>query len=168
MILRPEAAADVEEIRHLTARAFNGHPHGDGSEPEIIDRLRDAGALTLSLVAEDEGALVGHVAFSPVVLSDGTPGWFGLGPLSVDPGKQRFGIGSALVRAGLHELAAAGAKGCVVMGDPDYYTRFGFKADGALVYPGCAPQYFLNLPLSGPPASGIVAYNPAFAPGTPD
>lgn len=168
MILRRETPGDVDAIRDLTARAFHGHPYSDGSEPGIIDRLRDAGALTLSLVAEDGSVVAGHVAFSPVVIADGTPGWFGLGPLSVDPARQRSGIGSALVHAGLRELQAANAAGCVLAGDPDYYTRFGFKADGSLVYPGCAPQYFLNLPLSGQPASGIVAYHPAFTPGTPD
>lgn len=168
MILRPEAAGDADHIRDLTRRAFDGHPYSDGSEPGIIDRLRQAGALTVSLVLEEEGGVAGHVAFSPVTISNGAPGWFGLGPLSVDPGRQRQGAGSKLVRAGLEALVRLGAAGCVLAGDPAYYGRFGFKADGSLTYPGCAPQYFLSLPLSGPPASGIVTYHPAFAPGTPD
>lgn len=108
MIIRPESPADHSLIRDLTARAFAGAAHADGSEPRIIDALRAAGALTLSLVAEVEGRPVGHVAVSPVTISDGTPNWYGLGPVSVDPPHQRSGIGSELVQAALAELRSRG------------------------------------------------------------
>ncbi|MBW8285268.1 MAG: GNAT family N-acetyltransferase, partial [Rhizobium sp.] len=94
-----------------TAAAFAGHPHSDGSEPQIIERLRRLGKLTLSLVAEDDGKIVGHVAFSPVTLSGGEGGWYGLGPISVAPGRQRGGIGSTLIKTGLAKLEAQGASG---------------------------------------------------------
>ena len=74
MIIRPERAGDIEAIRTLTQTAFETAPHADGTEHLIIDRLRAAGALTLSLVAEVDGAIVGHVAFSPVTVSDGSAG----------------------------------------------------------------------------------------------
>ena len=106
MIVRDEIAADVEAIRKLTAEAFAEIAYSDGCEPVIIDRLRAAGALTLSLVAEDDAAVIGHVAFSPVTISGETGDWYGLGPISVLPARQGQGIGSALVRAGLDRLKA--------------------------------------------------------------
>ncbi len=117
MRIRSETPDDITAIRALTARAFAGHPHSDGSEPAIIDRLRLADALTLSLVAEQDGAPVGHLALSPVDW-EGGHGWFGLGPVSVDPSHQGKGIGSALIRQALEHLQAAGFSGCVVAGDP--------------------------------------------------
>jgi putative acetyltransferase len=125
--LRPEQPGDESAISAVTEAAFTGHPHSDGSEVGIVERLRGAGALTISLVAEDAGQIVGHAAFSPVTIADGTTGWFGLGPVSVQPGRQREGIGSALIRAGLEQLRQAGAAGCVVLGDPAYYGRFGYS-----------------------------------------
>ena len=132
MIIRDERPEDVDAIRNLTARAFAGMPYSDGTESAIVDRLREAGTLTLSLVAAMDGAVVGHVAFSPVAISDGSKDWFGLGPISVEPQHQREGIGSALVDAGLSRLKALGARGCVLVGDPGYYGRFGFSTGPAL------------------------------------
>ena len=109
MILRPERDRDIDAIRALTQTAFRTAPHADGTEHLIIDRLRAAGALTLSLVAEADGAIVGHVAFSPVAVSDGSEGWYGLGPISVDPARQGEGIGGKLIREGLEGLKALGA-----------------------------------------------------------
>src|SRR5690606_32587977 len=126
--------------------AFRGAPHSDGSEAEIIERLRVAGDLAVSLVAVDaDGAIVGHVAFSPVTISDGTSGWYGRGPVSVVPSHQGTGIGSSLIRAGLERLRSAGARGCVVLGEPAFYARFGFRHDPRLVFPGPPPEYFLRL-----------------------
>src|SRR5690606_18603384 len=113
-------------IHTLVAAAFDGHPHSDGSEPAIVDRLRADGDLTISLVAEDGGEIVGHIAFSPVTISDGNEGWFGLGPVAVAPQRQREGIGAALIEHGLALLRERGSAGCVVLGDPAYYGRFGF------------------------------------------
>ncbi len=161
MILRPETQADQAAIRALTAAAFDGHPHSDGSEPRIIDALRDAGALTLSLVAELDGRIVGHAAFSPVEWS-AQPGWFGLGPVSVAPAHQGQGIGGRLIETGLGDLRRNGARGCVVLGDPAYYTRFGFAQDPRLTYPGLPPEYFMALSFGPITGTGPVRYDPSF------
>ncbi|MEI4488089.1 N-acetyltransferase [Frigidibacter sp. MR17.14] len=162
MILRPEAPADAAAIRSVTAAAFAGAPHASGTEAAIPDALRDAGALTLSLVAEEAGQVLCHVAFSPVLINGQDLGWLGLGPLSVAPEHQRRGIGGRLVAAGLERLRAGGAAGCVVLGDPDYYTRFGFLADPRLRYPAAPARYFLHIAFAGPVPQGVVAYHPAF------
>ncbi len=166
MIVRPEREGDWDAIRSVTAAAFDGRPYSDGSEPEIVERLRDAGALSASFVAEDGGRIIGHIALSPVGVESGAQGWFGLGPISVLPARQGQGIGSILVQTGLGWLREMGASGCVLAGDPAFYERFGFRADPALMLQDCAPQYFLALPLSSAPASGMVRYHPAFYGGT--
>lgn len=160
MHIRPETPADIDAIRALTAAAFAGMPHASGTEAAIIDALRAAGALVRSLVAEEDGAPVGHVAFSPVTIEGADRRWLGLGPVSVLPGRQGAGIGSALVRTGLAQVADAA--GCVLLGAPGYYRRFGFIADPALRYPSAPAEYFLSRVLAGPPASGTVAFHPAF------
>ena len=120
------------------------------------------GALTLSLVAEEDGQIIGHAAFSPVTI-DGRPcGWYGLGPVAVRPNRQRRGIGDAVISEGLGELVAYGAAGCVVLGEPAYYGRFGFNADSRLRFPGPPAEYFQALAFGGPVPSGTVAYHPAF------
>ena len=162
MRLRPEQPADIDAIRALTARAFDGHPHSDGSEPAIIDRLRAAGALSLSFVAvDDDDQIVGHIALSPVEWEGGAD-WFGLGPVSVAPEHQGRGVGSALIEAALADLRASGAAGCVLAGDPAYYTRFGFRADPHWVYPGLPPEYFMALAFGVAKGRGVVRYHPAF------
>ncbi|WPE20271.1 N-acetyltransferase [Shinella zoogloeoides] len=162
MILRPERDGDIDAIRALTERAFRTAPHADGTEHLIIDRLRAAGALTLSLVAEEGGAVVGHVAFSPVSVSDGSAGWYGLGPISVDPSRQGGGIGGRLVRDGLARLEALGAAGCVLLGDPAYYGRFGFEPDPRLTLDGVPPEYFMRVAFSPVYGEGTVSYHPGF------
>lgn len=162
MIVRPERAADIDAIRALTEAAFRTAPHADGTEHLIIDRLRAAGALTLSLVAEADGAVVGHVAFSPVTISDGSAGWYGLGPISVDPSRQGEGIGGRLIREGLDRLKALDAAGCVLLGDPAYYGRFGFAPDPRLRLDGVPPEYFMRMAFSPVYGEGTVSYHPAF------
>ncbi|WP_119256362.1 GNAT family N-acetyltransferase [Shinella zoogloeoides] len=162
MILRPERDGDIDAIRALTERAFRTARHADGTEHLIIDRLRAAGALTLSLVAEEGGAVVGHVAFSPISVSDGSAGWYGLGPISVDPSRQGEGIGSGLVRDGLARLEALGAAGCVLLGDPAYYGRFGFEPDPRLTLDGVPPEYFMRVAFSPVYGEGTVSYHPGF------
>jgi putative acetyltransferase len=161
-IVRPERRGDEGAIRGVIEEAFAGHPHSDGREPAIVDQLRAAGDLAESLIAESAGDIVGHVAFSPVVISDGSPGWFGLGPLSVLPSRQSEGIGSGLVWEGFTRLRRLGAQGCVVLGDPEYYARFGFAHSSALTYPGPPPRYFLRLVWGGPRPAGEVRYAAAF------
>ena len=161
MRIRPERIGDEAAIRTLTTDAFAGTAHSDETEADIIDLLRAAAALTVSLVAEDADAIVGHVAFSPVSIS-GADGWFGLGPVSVVPARQGQAIGAALIVEGLAQLRERGAKGCVLLGDPAYYARFGFAHDPAIIYPGPPPEYFQALAFGDQRATGIVAYHPAF------
>lgn len=96
--IRSETPADIEAIAAVTKAAFAMLAISDHTEQYIVEALRAAGALTVSLVAERAGRVVGHIAFSPVTISDGTPGWYGLGPVSVLPECQRQGIGAALIR----------------------------------------------------------------------
>lgn len=160
--IRQEAPADVLAIEAVTIAAFLNAAHTSHAEQHIVNALRRAGALTISLVAETDGVLVGHVALSPVNISDGSPHWFGLGPISVYPANQRDGVGSALMLAALAALRERNAQGCVLLGDPSYYGRFGFSATPDLVLPGVPPEYFQALHLSSTTPRGTVAYHPAF------
>jgi len=160
--IRDETPAEAAAIRHLTDTAFAGAEHASGTEGAIVDALRRTGALTLSLVAATDGEVVGHVAFSPVTIAGAACGWFGLGPVAVLPARQRAGIGAALIRAGLARLRIAGAAGCVVLGDPAYYPRFGFAPDPALRFEGVPPEYFMALAFSDTSPAGAVVYHPAF------
>lgn len=160
--IRPERPGDEAAIQALTRAAFAGMPFSDGREPEFVGDLRAAGDLTLSLVAVSGRAIVGHIAFSPVTISDGSPDWQGLGPVSVAPPRQRRGIGAALIGHGIAELRARGAAGVVLLGSPAYYARFGFEHDPALTYPGPPAAYFQRLVLRGTPPRGTVRYAPAF------
>lgn len=162
LILRPETDADIDAIRAVTLAAFHDLAVSRHTEQFIIEALRAAGALTLSLVAEQEGRVVGHIAFSPVVLSDGTPGWYGLGPVSVLPECQRQGIGKALMVEGLARLRGLKAAGCCLVGHPEYYRKFGFRNVPELVLDGVPPEYFFALPLAGPLPRGSVTFHPAF------
>jgi putative acetyltransferase len=146
----------------VTVSAFLGAGHSTHTEQYIVNALRRAGKLAVSLVAEADGVVIGHVAVSPVSISDGTSGWFGLGPISVLPQHQRRGIGSQLVREALRLLRRRGAAGCVVLGDPEYYSRFGFQADSNLVLPGVPPGYFQARSFNSSRPRGIVTYHEAF------
>ncbi|MEP5937847.1 MAG: N-acetyltransferase [Erythrobacter sp.] len=162
--LRPEADGDAATIHALTTAAFKDMEFSDGDEPELVDSLRRDGDLTLSLVAEDAERIVGHIAFSPVTISDGSPDWYGLGPVSVWPELQKQGIGGALIRRGIADLRERGARGIILLGSPIYYSRFGFEHDPALTYPGPPAEYFQRLILTGEAAQGEVRYAPAFDP----
>ena len=153
---------DEAAISSVIAAAFANAEHSDGTEARIVERLRQAGALTLSLVAEDQGSILGHVAFSPVTVDGRNVGWYGLGPVTVEPHSQGGGIGAKLICEGLDRLRAIGANGCVVLGEPDYYGRFGFRADPRLAYPGPPPEYFQALAFAAEIPRGTVAYHPAF------
>src|SRR5690606_6248725 len=151
-----------DAIREVTRAAFASAPHASGTEHRIVDALRAAGALSISLVAVEGGRVVGHVAISPVQVDGGPPGWFGLGPLSVTPARQGRGVGAALVRDALARLRAMGAAGCVLLGDPAYYGRFGFQPAAPLVLPDVPPEYFQAIAFSGVRPAGVVRYHPAF------
>lgn len=163
MIIRDETDSDAGEIRALTAAAFADVPQSSQSEAALVEALRAAGALTLSLVAvDDDGRVVGHVALSPVAIDgDAGRGWYGGGPLSVRPDRQHRGIGTALVRSALDHLRARNASGCVAVGDPEYYRRFGFTS-GSLVLPGVPAHNVLAVAFDGAVPAGTVAFHPAF------
>ncbi|WP_428385675.1 GNAT family N-acetyltransferase [Nevskia ramosa] len=161
--IRNEAARDIAAIEAVTIAAFLQAAHTDHTEQFIVDALRKAGQLTISLVADDDGAVIGHVAVSPIALSDGASRWYGLGPISVVPGHQGQGIGSHLMTRALAELRALGAAGCVVLGDPRYYARFGFRAEPSLVLPDVPAKYFQAIVFSGQLPSATVSYHQAFA-----
>lgn len=160
--IRDENTLDVPFIEALTEAAFRNAPHRSGTEQHIVHALRRAGQLTLSLVAEEGGVIVGHVAVSPVSVSDGARDWYGLGPISVQPELQGRNIGAALMHAALDGLRARGAAGCVLVGDPAYYTRFGFHPVPGLVYPGIPPEYFMALTFGHRTPQGVVSFHPAF------
>lgn len=161
-MIRDQQPEDDATVRQLVGDAFRGRPYSDGREPAILDALRAAGALTVALVAEEDGEILGQVAFSPVAI-DGTAGdWYGLGPVAVRPDRQRQGIGQALIRAGLDRIRVLGAAGCVLAGAPGYYGRFGFTADPRLQSPGIPSQYFLVLPFAAEVPGGTVTFHPAF------
>jgi len=162
MILRKETVADIEAITEITIAAFKNHPISNHTEQFIINALRDADALTLSLVAEIEGRVVGHIAFSPVIISDGTKGWYGLGPVSVLPEYQKQGIGKSLINEGLSFLKELGGQGCALVGDPNYYKRFGFKNFPELVHKGIPQEVFLVLPFTEKIPKGIVVFHEGF------
>lgn len=162
LTVRGEQAADIDAIARLTEAAFQSAAHSSHTEQFIVNALRRCGQLTVSLVAVEGAAIVGHVAVSPVAISSGVTGWHGLGPISVSPHRQGQGIGSKLMQAALAQLQRLGAAGCVVLGDPAYYGRFGFKAHPGLELPGIAPEYFQALSFGGEPPAGQVRYHAAF------
>lgn len=161
--IRSEQSCDVEAIHAVTTAAFLNAPHTDHTEQFVVKALRESGALAISLVAEAEDEIVGHVALSAVSISDGTERWYGLGPISVLPGRQNEGIGARLMRAAIHELKNLEAQGCVLFGDPDYYHRFGFAPIEGLILPDVPPEYFQALVLEGSVPQGIVTYHSAFS-----
>lgn len=162
LAVRAETAGDAEAIGELTETAFRDAPHSSHTEHFIVAALRRAGQLTVSLVAEEGGAIVGHVAISPVAISSGATAWYGLGPISVVPTHQKRGIGSALMEAALAELRRLDGRGCVVLGDPGYYGRFGFRSEPTLALPGVPQAYFQALALVGDVPAGTVKYHEAF------
>ena len=160
--IRSEQATDIATIREITKAAFALMAYSSQTEAEIIDALRAAGALTLSLVALDQGEIIGHVAFSPVTIDGEDKGWYGLGPVSVRPDRQKSGIGGRLIREGLEHLAKSGTKGCVLLGDPGYYRRFGFENHAGLRLEGVPAEYFMAKAFEGPVPSGHVSYHEGF------
>jgi putative acetyltransferase len=160
--IRPETESDHTVIFEVTRRAFAGKPYSDGTEPHIVDGLRNANALTLSLVAQLGDQIVGHVAFSPAISAKGTMGWYALGPLSVHPTVQRSGIGSSLVLAGLNALNDMAAAGCVLVGNPTYYVRFGFVNAPRLAPNGEPGEYYCVKLLRGKMPDEPLGFHPAF------
>jgi putative acetyltransferase len=162
IIVRNECDADESAIGKVTADAFKTLEISNHTEQFIIEALRAAKALTVSLVAEMDGAVIGHIAFSPVTTSDGTRDWYALGPVSVLPTYQRQGIGKALIEEGLSRLRALNAQGCCLVGHPDYYRQFGFRNPSGLVVEGVPPEVFFALSFDGRYPQGTVTFHEAF------
>jgi putative acetyltransferase len=101
LTIRDERTGDEHEVDQIVTAAFSNHPHSDQRGGWIVRRLRAGKALTMSMVADENGQLVVHVAFSPVQIDGASAGWHDLGPVAVRPEWQRQGIGSALIRAGI-------------------------------------------------------------------
>jgi putative acetyltransferase len=160
--IRSETPSDVDAVSTVNRAAFEDHPFSEQTEHLIVDALREAGALSVSLVAILDGAVVGHIAFSPAPVGGALTGWYLLGPLAVLPEHQRAGIGSMLVDAGVDRLKAMGARGCVLVGDAAYYRRFGFRTFPELVYAGVPGEYVLGLPLGSEVPVGEIHAHEAF------
>jgi putative acetyltransferase len=162
MIIRKETVADFEKIAEVTIAAFNTLPISNHTEQFIINALRASDALTISLVAEINGRIVGHIAFSPITISDGSTDWYGLGPVSVLPDYHKQGIGKSLVNAGLSLLKELGGQGCALVGDPNFYQKFGFRNFPELVHEGIPQEVFLALPFTAKVPQGIVMFHEGF------
>ena len=162
MMIRSETNDDIDVITEVTVAAFKTLDISNHTEQFIITALRAAKALTISLVAEMDGHVVGHVAFTPVTISDGTENWYGLGPVSVSPEYQRQGIGKQLIREGLARLKALNAQGCCLVGHPDYYKKLGFKNISGFVHEGVPQKVFLALSFDGQVPQGTVAFHEGF------
>ncbi len=162
IVIRSETEGDVSAISKVTVAAFRDLRISGHTEQFVIEALRAANVLSVSLVAEMKGRVLGYVAFSPVTISDGTPGWYGLGPVSVLPAYQRQGIGKALIREGLSRLRDMNAQGCCLVGHPDYYRQFGFKNISSLVLEDVPPEVFFALSFVGRYPVGFVTFHEAF------
>ena len=159
VFIRSETSADIGTIAEVTVAAFKTLAISNQTEQFIIAALRAAKALTVSLVAEANGRIVGHIAFSPVTIADGSPNWYGLGPVSVWPEYQRGGIGSALIQEGISRLKGLGARGCCLVGHPEYYRRFGFRNIRGLVVEGVPEEVFFALPFDDHIPQGMVEFH---------
>lgn len=160
--IRTETSADVSAITEVTIAAFKTLAISSHTEQFIVAALRAAGALALSLIADMDGRVIGHIAFSPLRISDGTANWYGLGPVSVLPEYQRQGIGKALMQEGLSRLKSMHAGGCCLVGHPDYYRKFGFANTSELVLEDVPPEFFFALSFDGQMPRGTVAFHEGF------
>ncbi len=162
IVIRNEMHDDVAAISEVTIAAFKTLEISNHTEQFIIEALRAAKDLAVSLVAEMDGRVIGHIAFSPVTISDGTQNWYGLGPVSVLPEHQRKGIGKALIKDGLTRLKDMKAQGCCLVGHPDYYVKFGFQNMSGLVHEGVPPEVFFALSFDGHTPQGSVSFHEGF------
>jgi len=162
VVIRDETDADVSAITEVTIAAFKTLEISNRTEQYIIEALRAAKALTVSLVAEVDGRVIGHIAFSPVIISDGSRNWYGLGPVSVLPEYQRKGVGKALISEGVSRLKELNAQGCCLVGHPGYYERFGFKNVPGLVHEGVPQEVFFALSFGGHTPQGTVTFHEGF------
>jgi len=163
LLIRDEESSDYKAISDVTVAAFESMEISNHTEQFIIEALRSEKALIVSLVAEVDGRVVGHIAFSPVSMSDGTKGWYGLGPVSVHPEYQCRGVGKALIQEGLARLKGLDAKGCCLVGHPKYYRQFGFANVDGLEVEGVPSEVFFVLSMDGRIPQGKVVFHEAFS-----
>lgn len=161
-LIRDETQDDFAAITEVTVAAFQTLEISNHTEQFIVEALRAAGILTLSLVAIVNGRVTGHIAFSPVTISDGTQGWYGLGPVSVLPEYQRQGVGKALIHEGISRLKSMHARGCCLVGHPEYYKKFGFTNIPGLIVEGVPPEFFFTLSFDGDVPQGTVTFHEGF------
>lgn len=163
LVIRPETAADRPALRDVNRLAF-----GRDDEANLVDALRDGGHVRISLVAEEDGRIVGHVLFGELSIETGAGAVeaLALAPMAVIPSHQRRGIGSMLVREGLRTCTEAGYRIVVVLGHPEFYPRFGFSADRAsrLKSPFSGPAFMAIelVPGALEGVDGEVRYPPPF------
>ena len=168
MVIRLEQASDIQYIEKIIYDAFLGHPHhAPGAKPTehlIVNNLRDNGSLSLSLVYVDGDNIIGHIAVSPIKIDGKDSNWYGIAPVSVVKDKQGMGIGSKLMKQAMDVMREKGIDGFVLLGDPEYYGRFGFIADSRLVFEGVPAEYFLCHSFIGDDIpTGVVSYDSAFS-----
>lgn len=167
MNIRRETEADLDPIRRINDLAFEGAQEG-----RLIDALRSAATPFISLVAEDNGELVGHICFTPVEVEREDGRTFtiaGLAPMAVLPSHQKQGVGAKLIDAGLDECRRAGFGAVVVLGHPEYYPRFGFapaSRNGLRSEYDVPDEAFMLMELvrgGTDELRGVARYHPAFA-----
>lgn len=153
---------DFDQVIKVISLAFKPIPYSNHDEDEIVNRLAQAGDLSVDLVAMAGDLVVGFVAASPVTIAGERCDWYGLGPVAVLPEYQRQGIGQQLIEKSLKDLVLMDAEGCVVVGEPAYYQRFGFKTSAMIYYPGTPEGYFMSLLFKQNSKKGVVRYHDAF------
>ena len=164
--IRTELSSDIDDIYTVNVLAFP-----EPAEAELVNNLRDANAITLSLVAVVNDQLVGHVLFSPMTITadDGTVcNAVGLAPIAVHPDFQKQGIGGQLIREGIRQLTAAGHNALILLGHPSYYPRFGFVPASQFNIRSeydVPDEVFMAQQLNPtmPMPTGLAQYHPAFA-----
>ena len=166
MRISDERREDYAAIYKLIQSAFTDKDFSSGTEGPIVDALRKSGDLILSLVAKRSDRLVGHIAFSPARVGNQSENIYALGPVAVDPKLRYQAIGTALIQTGLARLQALGARACVLVGDPNYYHRFGFVGNGGLRYGELPPSYVQALVWGEPLSTGEISFAPAFSMGS--
>ena len=162
MTIRPETPHDYHAIENVHIAAFANHPYSRQTEHLIVNALRADHAVSVSLVAETAGEIVGHIAFSPLKINGHDCRWFLLGPVGVLPSHQRRGIGQALIREGIKAIRSLGAEGTVLVGDPAYYSRLGFIHSPGLVVEGVPAKNVMCLPMTEQIPCGDVSHHAAF------
>ena len=160
--IRPEAPTDESAISEVIRLAFAGKSFASGTESDVVLKLRECGDLTLSLVAVLDGVVIGHVAFSEAPSGDGSQTWHALGPVAVLPEYQKSGVGSALINEGLDWLAGHGSAGCILLGDYNYYKRFGFVLSPENCPDGLPAEHFMIKSISGQTPVGKFSFHAAF------